>query len=77
MASGLVCVLLFPSWPFVGLIASGWILWADANKRAARLSEADLLRVAVGWILAVMLGNLLMNWGSFQSGFVAGWQAAP
>jgi hypothetical protein len=77
LMSGVVFAFLFSSWPVVGIMASGSILWVDAKKRQARLSQADGLRVAAGWFLAVMLCNLLLNWDSFQAGFIAGWLAAP
>jgi len=77
LTSGLVFAFLFSSWPVVGAMASGWILWTEAKKRHAQLSQADVFRAAAGWFLAVMLCNLLLNWDSFQTGFIAGWQAAP
>jgi hypothetical protein len=59
------------------MVASGWMLWADAKKRQTQLSETDRLRMAAGWFLAAIFCNLLMNWDSFQTGLIAGWQAAP
>ena len=76
LASGVAFAMLFSAWPIVVLMVSGWIIWTETKKQEARLSEADKLRVAGGWFLAVMLCNLLLNWSSVQAGFIAGWQAA-
>jgi hypothetical protein len=75
--SGGAFAVLFSSWPLVSMVASGWMLWADAKKRQTQLSETDRLRMAAGWFLAAIFCNLLMNWDSFQTGLIAGWQAAP
>lgn len=39
------------------------------------LGPGDLMRVAFGWGLGLMVCNILTNLGSFAEGFAAGWKA--
>lgn len=40
-----------------------------------KLGSGDLVRFAFGWVLGLIVCNILTHLGSFADGFTAGWKA--
>jgi hypothetical protein len=71
---GAAAVFFDTAW---GTFSSAFVLWILLEKRKDELSLGDVLRFAAGWLLAVMICNILMQPAAFLAGFVDGWNAGP
>ena|ERR1700710_825421 len=77
LISGLAFSMLWQLLPIFSCVFLICILQWDEKRRKAPYSGADVLRFFSAFLLTMFLWNILMNWGAFQTGLIAGWNSGP